>query len=221
MRLLILGEPIAGDESPPFLKSYRGTFRSEPCYPEGFAKSVGDEHPTVKLFDWWFDESAHDQEANGLIRSLDKAKELVRTYAQYNLQELEIIEITLNDEVSVLGGEFLGFDLSLGFGDSLLYMTGGLALCHDYTGWHDPREAQILHQLHPLMCLLEEHFKPLLNTQGLLPDYQIARQCWNCINAIEQFVPDVFDWGGPHKWEIIGLYRIAVLSQEDSFAPCF
>jgi hypothetical protein len=215
MRLVLLGEPIAGDESSPFRKRYRGSFRSGPCYPEEFAKRFDDEHAAVMLFDWWLDESAHDQEANGLVRNLDRAKELVRTYALYNLQELEIIEITLNDEVSVLGGEFLGFDLSLGFGDSLLWLTDGLAICTDYSGWYDHREAQILHQLHPLMCLIEHHFRPLLNTQGLLPDYQTARQCWNCINALEQFVPDVFDWGGPHMWKIIGLYKIAVLSQED------
>ena len=44
-------------------------------------------------------------------------------------------------------------------------------------------------------ALVERHFKPLLNTNGLFDDYKTAKWCLDCMASIQTICPDWFESG--------------------------
>ena len=110
MNLLILGKT----RHPEYVSlSYRGTSRFNPCYCEG----LPEDHPANRAFFWFVDEGGE----LGVVHDLAKARNLVALYKALDPpQSFEIVEAIVGDEPPALSGEFLGFDLSCGFNNSLI-----------------------------------------------------------------------------------------------------
>ncbi len=205
MKLAILGaaheyaDPSSGN------LNYRGTDRTELRYCDNF----DEHHPVNQAFLWWVHNSDDaEQRGGGLLHDLDKAHELVRIYKQYANQDFEIIEITNDEEMPQAGEKFLGFDISVGYISSLLW--NGLRICHkaeDVVNDWDPERGAISRRIRPLVCLIEEHFRPKLNANGLFADYETARFCLDCWISIEGLVPGAYEHRGK-DFEILGLYKV-------------
>jgi hypothetical protein len=200
-RLLILGDDVKPHSNRP----YRGVYRLSPGSID--FDQFGKDHPVTKAFEWWLGESAHDEEAHGLVRNLKNAQDLVRTYQQYVADPFEVVEVTLGDEPTPRGKTLIGFDISLGFHSSLLWETRGLDICHRYRNWYDKEAKVILRQLDPLICLMQDYFRPKLNQYGLLPNHTSAKKCLSCVLALQSFVPDFFGYG-INNWKVVGLYEV-------------
>lgn len=86
--------------------------------------------------------------------------------------------------------KFLGFDVSSGM--NLSYLYKGLSYC-----------AVSSQTLNSIICLLEKHFKPKLNQNGLFVKYDDAKFFLECVRDINFLQPNTFD--DPSAYEVIGL----------------
>lgn len=85
------------------------------------------------------------------------------------------------DEEADGEGEFLGYDLA-SYTSSVL--STGMRYCS-----HHP---EIVYM--PLLCLIEQHFKPHLNDNGLFAEEAKAAACLECMIALHHLVPDSRLW---------------------------
>lgn len=209
MRLLIVGEHVGKgiDEERPI---YRGTYRDRPYY----CDQLGEDHEVNKAF-FWFIESGREHADSDLdfVSDLSKATSLVLAYNCYSGKEFDLVEAIIGDEKPLAGEEFLGYDLSRGFFNSLLWY--GLDICYRQTaGWDSARE-DLLRLIQPLVCLVERYFKPKLNANGLFDDYSTARWCLECMTSIQTICPDWFE-SGENNYEVVGLHRVKVEQPEQA-----
>ncbi len=199
MRLLIVGETVGRglfqEES-----AYRGTYRDRPYYCE----TLADDHEVNQAFFWFIRHNDGAAEPE-VVRDLKKALHLVNVYKEHAGQEFEIIELVTGIEQPQAGKQFLGYDLSRESFNSLLWY--GLEVCYRSTGGWDSEREDILKLLQPLVCLIEHHFKPKLNANGLFNDYATAKACLDCMSAIQTICPDWFE-SGENTFEVVGLYRV-------------
>jgi hypothetical protein len=184
--------------------AYKGVYRDPPPY----ADHLADAHPVNQAWQWWLNESSSDAEEHGLIRDLDRARSLVETYKQYLGETLDVIELCIDDEEPAGGGVLLGYDIELGFYNSLLW--DGVRVCadEDAFGGYSPDLRTTFANLRPLSCLVEIYFQPRLNENGLFGESDTAKHFVECINSIESFVPDYFEQP-PHEWQVIAVYSVA------------
>src|SRR5439155_26446134 len=113
MKLLILNGPR--DPQPIQNPLYRGTYRSHPTH----CDALPDDHEINKLFFWFLEEGGE----LGVVHNLSKAlrfAELLNSYFA-GRQHFEVIEATEGDSTPESGGALLGFDLSAGYNNSLLW----------------------------------------------------------------------------------------------------
>lgn len=173
--LLILGKPYEYCSS-----IYRGTDRYQPYYVE----SLPADHLANQLFDWYSQGAYED----GAVHDLDTARRLVEVHKTVNpLESMEIVEVTSNDHPPIVGSKLLGYDISAGYRYSLLE-TGLREVATADLG-DDP----VLRLLQPLMILLKLHFQSLLNKNGLLPDHAAAKLCLDCMMALQQLRPNLWE----------------------------
>lgn len=191
MDLLILGgnEVVFGAKGNPH---YKGTMRDNPSYVE----SLPELHPVNQSFRW-FTQNYH---ITPVVHDYDKARQLVDRYRQLMPpQEFEIVEVSMNGNPSSLNGLFLGYDLSSGCCESLLWWGLNITLEH-------PEEKQDkVRCLGPLFKLVQIYFQPKLNNHGLFADFQIASFCLDCMMALEKDSPNLWEKGNYH---VVGLYKI-------------
>src|SRR5438552_1997355 len=157
MQLLIIGEPVGrgiGKERP----VYRGTYRDRPYYCEQF----GEEHEVNKSYFWFIEKGREDVGSSldvlDVVHDLEGAKRLAVAYRCYAEQEFDVVEVTSGNEAPSVGEQFLGYDLSRGFFNSLLWY--GMDICYHRMGGWDGQREDLLRLIQPLVCLVEHHFKP-------------------------------------------------------------
>lgn len=203
MRLLVIGEPV-GKGIPKKRPVYRGTYRDRPYYCDQF----GEDHEVNRAF-FWFIQNGREETANDLdiVQDLGRAREIAAVYKRYAGQEFEVIEVTLENEEPSAGEQFLGYDLSRGFFNSLLWY--GLDICYDRMGGWDSERADLLRVIQPLVCLVEHYFKPRLNANGLFDDYKTAKWCLDCMTSIQTICPDWFE-SGENNFEVVCLHKVKV-----------
>lgn len=137
----------------------------------------------------------------GIISDIYKAKKIVDLYK--NLippQIFEVVRILEVNEPPLENEEFLGFDLSCGYGCSLLSWE----LDIDNEGEEEDR---LLKQILPLISLVKKHFKPLLNKNSLFDDSETAKFCLECLMALQDIVPGIFE-NEEMIFEVIGLSKV-------------
>lgn len=194
MHLLILAPAYAYNRNP----GYRGTDRPPPAYRE----DVGPAHPANRGWQWL----AHLQREGDGVRDLARPWEVVAAYRRLTPpEEVEIIEVTRGAAATEAGGAFLGFDLSHGFGNSLI--SGGVA--------RDDAEARRSYEglpaqdatrtLSPLILLMGEYLEPHLNSHRLIDDYAVARLWFECAMAVQALKPGFYEYG---DYEVVGVWSV-------------
>jgi hypothetical protein len=172
---------------------YRGTYRAHPYYCEEYPP----EHEVNQAFFWFLSEGGE----RGVVHDIAQARGLVHIFTRHNVtQPFEVVEVTVGDEPPYAGKTFLGFDLSCGFNNSLLWW--GL----DLKG-RNPRD-ESLRPLGALLSLVEEHFRPKLNANGLFDQFSIARFCLDCLIALQLMRPALWEMAGCSDYEVVGLYIV-------------
>lgn len=190
MNFRILGQTTKGQPI-----NYRGESRATPYYCE----ELGNSHRVNQLFFWYCDEGGED----GIVHNLKKALELVTAYAQLDPPQIfEIIEITKNSNQATTKSEFLGFDLSSG-GYSLL----GWGLNFVFVQPHDISNDAKLVMILPLLQLIHNHFQPKLNVNALFNDYEAAKFCLDCMMALQQIRPGLWE-NEEINFEVIGVWKV-------------
>jgi len=191
MNLLILGRR----DSHARVLAYLGTERPHPSYRE----DLPPQHEVNQGCLWFIREGGE----RGVVHDLAKARRLVDSYNQLGASpQFELVEVTRNQDPPSAGTKFLGFDLSYEFNNSLL--SWGLQIHHEGNEVRDLPAG-----LAPLCHLVQEHFRPKLNTNGLFDDYETAKFCLGCMLALNRLVPDgLFENPQYAGFEVLGLYGL-------------
>jgi len=161
----------------------------------GHFDSLPEDHEFNKLFHWYLEEGGE----TGVVHDVSKAKKLANA-ANVNSgdEKFEVVEITDGNKASSIGGEFLGFDLSQGFCNSLLW-----------EGLKVERAQEDKPSIQTLCQLLEEFFRPRLNQYGLFSDFQTASFCLKAKVALQSFHDSLFEGRDLNVFKVVSVYRIS------------
>lgn len=187
MKLLILNGPP--DPRPGHNPAYRGTNRAHPSH----CDSLPDEHEINRLFSWFLEEGGE----LGVVRDLQKANRFCTLWNNRLGKEdrFEVVEVTDQGQGPELNGEFLGFDLSSAYNNSLLRsalrqfpgVSQGSALARE-------------------LSELTKNYAPQLNSQGLFQTPEVASLCLRSMTSLQDVYPNLFDGGTLTDFCPVGLY---------------
>jgi hypothetical protein len=168
---------------------YRGTFRMHPTH---FDKLPEDHEANIR-FSWFIEEGGE----LGVVHDKAKARKLRDLCNSYGLEEnYEIVEACDGDQLSSHGGELLGYDLSQGLNNSLLWW--GLKRV-------DKKPSD------PVSVLAEvvfTHFSQQLNCYGLFSEISTATKCREALIALQALQPNFIEGDDLGKFRTTALYRI-------------
>jgi hypothetical protein len=195
MNLLILDGPR--DPRPGNNPLYRGTYRAHPSH----CDEVSDDHEINQLFFWFLEEG-------GELAVVGDAPKALRFAELWNARlkeksRFEVVQVTDGDTHPQSSGNFIGFDLSAGYNNSLL--SSGLK---QFLGVN-----QLRGPIRELWDLVSRHYAPQLNGQGLFQTFEVASLCLRAMTALQDLSPKLFEGGNLREFRPIGLYSIA---QQDS-----
>jgi hypothetical protein len=176
MNLLILN----GARTPRAAKNsqYRGTYRAHPTY----LNSAGDEDEVNQLFFWFLEEGGELGLVHDPVKALKYAALLNERLG--GTSRFEVVEATKGDAVPQAGVEFLGFDLSAGCNNSLLWWWGPEA---------PMARGALPEAIHELGNLIHRCYGPRRNEHGLFQELQIATECLRSMDALQQLSPNLYE----------------------------
>jgi hypothetical protein len=185
MNLLILGGPVNAQTNP----LYRGTYRTHP----GHCDELPDSHEINKLYSWFREEGA-------VVRNRSKALRFAELWNARlkGSQGFEVVEVIERGQHSQ--GQFIGFDLSASFSDSLL--AWGL---RQYVKETSPCEV--------LCDLISRHYAPQLNQQGLFQTVEVASLCLHDMCALQDLCPQLFVIEGLRAYRPVGLFSLTSINE--------
>ena len=186
--LLVLNGPRYPTRKPN--ASYRGTFRSSP----GYFGDLSNDHEANELFLWFIEEGGelgvvHDEQKAGKLRDFCNSHGSGGAF--------ELVEVAEGEMAPVLAGEFLGFDLSQGFNNSLLWS----GLDRQIPG--DPEL--------PVRVLANTVFRCFskgLNGNGLFSSAETASQCRASLMALQALEPNLLEGDGLEKFVVVGVFSV-------------
>ena len=193
MNILILNGPP--DPRPGHNPLYRGTSRVHPSH----CDQLLDSHEINQLFFWFLEEGGE----LGVVRNVDKAlrfAELWNAHLKERRARFEVVEVTDENTRCESNGTFIGYDLSAGYNNSLL--RSGLKSIAGANRVAEPIEA--------LFDLINRHYAPQLNGQGLFQTWEVASVCLRAMTALQDLSPNLFEGGDLREFLPVGLYRISV-----------
>ena len=173
---------------------YPGTYRAHPTH----CDELADHNEIHQLFFWFLEESGE----LGMVRDLGKALRFAELWNARLKEErpFEVMEVADGDAPSEKsGGHFIGFDLSLGYNNSLL--SWGLKL--------SVATNQLAEPVRELCDLLRRHYAPQLNGQGLFQNCEAASGCLRSMTALQGLSPNLFEGGDLREFRRVGLYTVA------------
>jgi hypothetical protein len=186
--LLILNGPRYPRRHPN--PSYKGTFRMQP----GHFDSLPEDHEANLLFGWLLEEGGE----LGIVHDEAKARRLCDLCKVYAPNEnYEVLEAVKGEDPPRLGGELLGYDISQGLNNSLLWWglkTSGLKD-------HDDPVSILADTIFTL-------FARQLNNQGLFSDIETATQCRQSLIALQALRPNFIEGEDLHEFRVVGLYSL-------------
>ena len=139
----------------------------------------------------------------GVVRNVDKAlrfAELWNTHLKERRDRFEVVEVTDENTRCESNGTFIGYDLSAGYNNSLL--RSGLKSIAGANRVAEPIEE--------LLDLINRHYAPQLNGQGLFQTWEVASVCLRAMTALQDLSPNLFEGGDLREFLPVGLYRISV-----------
>ena len=186
--LLILGEPRYPARKPNPV--YRGTFRMSPSYFE----TLPEDSKANQLFMWFLEEGGE----LGVVQDEQKARELCVCCNAYSTSgPYEVVEVAEAENRPILGGRFLGFDISQGLNNSLLWaglntrVSGGSEL-----------------PVRVLVNAIYRLFSEKLNEVGLFSDVETARGCRQTLIALQALEPNLIEGDMLEKFVVVGIYAL-------------
>jgi hypothetical protein len=190
MNLLILNGPR--DPRPGNNPLYRGTYRSHPTY----CDEVPDSHEINKLFFWFLEEGGE----LGVVQDISKALRFAELWNARLPEQarFEVVEVTDQNIHPEDSGRFIGFDLSVGYNNSLL--PAGLK--------QFPAANRLAEPVRELCDLMSRHYAPQLNSQGLFPTLGVASLCLRSMTALQDLSPDLFEGGNLRDFRPVGMYAV-------------
>ena len=108
----------------------------------------------------------------------------------------EVIEVTEGNAASEGQGTFIGFDLSAGYNNSLLWC--GLNSGGSLEG--------IPQSVRDMWNSLRDLYAPQLNKNGLFQTFQLASECLRSMTALQDLSPNFFEGGDFGSFRVTGLY---------------
>lgn len=190
MNLLILDGPAYGPAASMNTK-YRGTERSIPYYR---ASESADAEVNV-LFLWYLEEGGESGVVHDMANAVRYA-ELLNATAQDPGERFEVVEAVPVGSAPQAGATLLGFDLSHGFGNSLI--TEGLSIKEDLSGDSWPEAFEVFRGI-------RERHGPAINEFGLLPSWEAARACLSDMAVLLDQFPGFLEYG---DYEVLGIYSV-------------
>jgi hypothetical protein len=175
-----------------YRSSYRGTDRNGPIYCDALPK----EHEVNRLFTWYLQET----EQSEFVQDLDTARRYVELCnLHFPTKRFDIIGIAESNGISDNSAQFLGHDISLDGGASLIF----LALLEP-PGEEVPKEPiQVLNHL------IRKHFFSKLNEFGLFRTFEDASHCRSAMVALQSFRSNLYEGGNLDDFRVIGIYMIS------------
>jgi hypothetical protein len=170
--------------------AYRGTFRMHPTH---FDDLPEDQEANI-LFGWFIDEGGelgvvHDQVKAQRLRDLCNSYGTNRNY--------EVVEACDGEQKPSHGGELLGYDLSQGLNNSLL--------------WWGLRTVNKPPSGDPVVVLADvtfAHFSQQLNLYGLFSEISIAAKCHQALIALQDLRPNFIEGDDLRKFRATAIYHI-------------
>lgn len=190
VKLLILNGPR--DPRAANYPSYRGTYRAHPTYSDLFPEY----HEINRLFSWFLDEGGE----LGVVQDTQRALRFAELLNRHSpgSEHFEVVECTDGDALPQSGGALLGYDLSAGYNNSLLW-------------WQlrpPPGVASLALHVQEFYELLCRHYGPQLNSQGLFQTSDIAVLCLRSMAALQELSPNLFEGGDLRSYQVIGIYLV-------------
>ncbi len=187
MKLLVLDGPAYPGGDP----NYRGTFRAVPSY----CTQVPPDHELNRLFIWYIEEGGE----RGVVSDCVKACRFAELWnEQLGVPKFEVIEVTDGVIPPESKNRFIGFDLSAGYGYSLIG-AGGL---------REASSDDVSSEVKDLCELMSVHFKKLLNVHGLLQTYEDAYLCLRAMKALQRIQPNLFEGGNLSEFRVVGVHVV-------------
>ena len=184
---------VDGPADPTCSPTYRGLYRAEPT----FCESLPENHELNRMLLSYMNATV-DTDA---LEDLQKARALVSLYQEYVETSLEILEIVTPGQPPISGKQFLGYDLVFGFSLSLLCWGLQTIIAPPHQGGRANSDASS--PIHVLARLINMHFQPLLNKNGLFHNLDDARFCLDCMMAIQDISQGFYEYG---QYRVVGLY---------------
>jgi hypothetical protein len=208
MKILILNGPRTPRVA--LHPHYRGTDRAHPTY----CDALPENHEVNKHFFWFLEEGGE----SGVVHDLTKAwryAELLNSHLTAfspAFTHFEIVEVCDGGESSQGQSQFLGFDLSAGYNNSLL--SWGLdtkakaALSVAQT--EDASRVRIFPgPILELYNLLHRFYAPQLNQNGLFQTSEVASQCLRSMDALQQQAPNLYEGNDIRaNYNVVGVYLV-------------
>ena len=184
---------ILGNNKVDGYDKYKGTYRTTPYYVDNECEdSEVNQH-----FFWYVDEI----EQFGFLSNLEKTKKMVELYNKLASPiKFDLVRITESRHETRIEEEFLGFDLCDRYHYSLLSWNLDIGL-------KKYKNDKILKMIEPLINLVREYFKPVLNRYGLFDDIETAQFCLDCMMSLQDIRPGLWE-NEDFKFEVTGLSRI-------------
>lgn len=192
MNLLILNG--ARDPRAAKFPQYRGTYRAHPT----FLDSAARDDEVNQLFFWFLEEGGELGMVHDPVKALRYAALLNERLD--GMSRFEVVEAAKGDAVPQAGVEFLGFDLSAGCNNSLLWWWGP-----------EPPMARgaLPEAIRELGNLIHRYYGPRLNKHGLFQELQIASECLRSMDALQQLSPNLYEGESLQSgFEAVGLHLI-------------
>jgi hypothetical protein len=222
MKLLILNGPR--DPRAAAHPHYRGTYRAHPTYCE----AVQADHEINKLFLWFLEEGGESDLVHDLTKASRYAELLNIHLSEFKpaFAHFEVIEVKDGDNPGNTEGRLMGFDLSAGYNDSLLWWWGlptqpRPAASVGQTGNTSPSTSTFPKPILVLDDLIHRFYAPQLNRNGLFQSPDVASDCLRAMDALQRLSPNLYE--GEEllsNFEVVGVHLVSPDGRIGSAAGC-
>jgi hypothetical protein len=155
--------------------------------------TLPEDHEANMLFAWFIEEGGE----LGVVHDVTKARKLRDLCNSYGLENnYEVVEACDGGQLSSHCGEPLGYDLSQGLNNSLLWW--GLKLGDKKPSNPVPVLAEVVFA----------HFSQQLNRYGLFSEINSATKCRDALGALQALQPNFIEGSDLGKFRATALYRI-------------
>jgi hypothetical protein len=178
--------------------AYRGTYRSHPSYCDSLPK----DHEVNRLFMWYLEEGGE----LGVVHDLSKALRYAELCNEcFPSRHFEVVKVTEGEVLPNPKWEFLGFDLSQGYNNSLLYW-----------GLKSKQSFDRNNPVDVLWQVVSRFFAPQLNEHGLFSNIDAASFCLSSMIALQSLKANMFEGDELAKFHVVGIWLVLAEGQSIS-----